>query len=68
MGVAVLAGITFKEIFLSAFAILWVVFFLSPFSLHSKGTGSPMTRPERALMIGIGLALVITLWFSLPNR
>jgi hypothetical protein len=65
---AVLAVITFKEIFLATFAILWVVFFLSPFTLYSKTTRSPMTPAERAVMVALGLALVVTLWYSLPNR
>jgi hypothetical protein len=56
-----------KEVFLVAFAILWVVFFLSPITLYSRNTRARMTRAERAIMIALGLALTVVLWYALPS-
>ena len=56
-----------KQVLLLAFAVVWILFFLSPFSLYSRNTRAPMTRTERVIMIALGLALVVTLWYALPN-
>ena len=56
-----------KEVLLLAFAVVWIVFFLSPFAIYSRSTRAPMTRTERAIMIAVGLALVLTLWYALPH-
>lgn len=64
---AVIRVIRTKEIFLFSFAILWILFFLSPFSLYSRTARTAMTPAERALMIALGLALIVTLWYALPN-
>lgn len=56
-----------KNVLLLCFAVLWILFFLSPLTLYSRNTRAPMTRTERAIMIALGLALVITLWYALPN-
>ena len=64
---AVLAVIRIKEIVLLFFAVLWILFFLSPFTLYSRNTRTPMTGTERAVMIVLGVALVVVLWYALPN-
>ena len=56
-----------KKVLLLAFAVVWILFFLSPFTLYSRTTRAPMTRTERTIMIALGLALVVTLWYALPN-
>jgi hypothetical protein len=63
----VLAVTTIKEVFLISFVILWVVFFLSPITLYSRNTRTPMTRTERAIMIALGLAITVVLWYALPH-
>ena len=62
-----LAAIRNKDVFLLSFAILWIIFFLSPFTLYSRNTRTPLTRTERAIMIALGLALSLVLWYALPN-
>ena len=62
-----LAAIRIKEILLFSFAALWILFFLSPFTLYSRTSRTPLTPAERALMIALGLALVVTLWYALPS-
>ena len=62
------AVIGIREVLLLAFAILWILFFLSPFAIYSRSTRAPMTRSERLVMVGLGLILLLFLWLSLSRN
>jgi hypothetical protein len=64
----VAAVIRTKDVLLISFAVLWILFFLSPFAIYSRSTRTPMTRTERLVMIGLGLILLLLLWLSLPRN
>lgn len=60
--------IRIKDILLLSFAVLWILFFLSPLATYGRNTRATMTRTERLVMIVLGLMLLMLLWLSLPRH